>query len=126
VSIPLLIGSILGVFGLAALAYWLGLGGGALGDQAEARRLAEEALPGFEGGEAFVSTDGRSALVLGRTGGAALLKVHGTHPAARRLEPPLRILPLDDGVHVASGELMFGAVTLHLPPDERDRLLTMV
>lgn len=125
-SIPLLIGSILGVIGLAAIAYWLGLGGGAIADAEEARRIAEEALPGFEGGEAFLSADGRAVLVLGRDGAVALLKQHGTQPAARRLERPLDVQPLDDGLRVDSGERMFGSVTLRLAPDERDRLLTLL
>ena len=125
-SIPLLIGSILGVIGLAAIAYWLGLGGGAIADAEEARRIAEDALPGFEGSEAFLSADGRAALVFGRDGDVALLKQHGTQPAARRLDRPFEVQSLDDGLHVDSGEHMCGSVTLRLAPAERDRLLTLL
>ena len=125
-SIPLLIGSILGVIGLAAIAYWLGLGGGTIVDAEEARRIAEDALPGFEGSEAFLSADGRAALVFGRDGDVALLKQHGTQPAARRLDRPFEVQSLDDGLHVDSGEHMFGSVTLRLAPAERDRLLTLL
>ena len=125
-SIPLLIGSILGVIGLAAIAYWLGLGGGAIADAEEARRIAEDALPGFEGSEAFLSADGRAALVFGRDGDVALLKQHGTQPAARRLDRPFEVQSLDDGLRVDSGERMFGSVTLRLVPAERDRLLTLL
>ena len=125
-SIPLLVGSILGVLVLAALASWMGLGGGALGEPEMARRTAEEALPGFEAGEAFVSDDGRAAIVLGRDEGVALVKLHGTQPATRRLERPLAIAPEPDGVRVESGERMFGAVALRLAPEERDRLLTLL
>ena len=125
-STPLLVGSILGVLALAALAYWMGLGGGALGDPDAARRTAEDALPGFDAGEAFVSDDGRAALVLGRDEGVALVKLHGTQPATRFLERPLDMTKLDDGVRIQTGERMFGAVTLRLAPEERDRLLTLL
>lgn len=125
-SIPLLIGSVLGVLGLAAIAYWLKLGGGAIGDGDEARRIAEGALPGFAAGEAFLSDDGQAALVLGHDSDAALLKQHGTQAAARRLERPLRVEALDDGLRIDSGERMFGSVTLRLTREERDRLLTLL
>lgn len=122
-SITLLVASILGVLGLAAAARLLGLGGGTLGDPA---RIAEEALPGFMAQEAVTSVDGRSALVIGQAGDAALLKTHGVHVAARRLERPFRLELVADGVRVSSGERMFGSVTLFLPPEERDRLLTLL
>jgi hypothetical protein len=63
--------------------------------------------------------------VLLEDGEAALLKQHGTQVAARRL-PSVRIEPAEEGVHVESGERMFGDVLLKLPPEERDRLLTLV
>lgn len=122
---PLLAGSVAGVLGLAALAWMLRLGGGAIESAVEAMRVAREDLYDFEPGTAFVSADGRAALVLGPSG-AALLKQHGVHVAARRLEPPLRIERADGGVLVASGERMFGNVALMLPAHERDKLLTMV
>jgi hypothetical protein len=126
VNIPLLIGSVLGVLGLAAAAYWLGLGGGGLTDAAEAGRMAEEALPGFLAGEALLSSDRRAALVLGDAGDVALLKLHGVHVAARRAKRPLRVERLDTGLRVESGERMFGGIALRLPPEERDRLLTLL
>jgi hypothetical protein len=125
-SIALLLGSIFGVLGLAAAAYWLGLGGGGLPDAAEVARIAEEALPGFVAAETVLSGDGRAALVLGQAGDAALLKLHGTHVAARRLAPPIRVERAEPGLRVESGERMFGSVTLRLPPEERDRLLTLL
>lgn len=122
---PLLAGSVAGVLGLALIAWMLGLGGGAIGGEEEAMRIAREDLYDFEAETAFVSTDGRAALVLG-PGGAALLKQHGVHVAARRLEPPLRVEPTGDGARIATGERMYGEVALKLPPAQRDKLLTMV
>jgi hypothetical protein len=125
VSIFLLLGSVLGVLGLAAAAYLLRLGGGEL-PEAEAGRMAEEALPGFVAREAVLSRDGRAALVLGGAGDAALLKLHGVHVAARKIVRPVRVERLEEGLRVESGERMFGDVTLRLPPEDRDRLLTLL
>jgi hypothetical protein len=126
VNIALLLGSVLGVLGLAAAAYVLGLGGGGLPDAAEVSRTAEEALPGFVARETMVSSDGRAALVLGEADDVALLKLHGVHVVVRRVGRPVRIERLDEGLRVESGERMFGSVTLRLPPEERDRLLTLL
>lgn len=124
-SIALLVGSILGVLGLAAAAYWLGLGGGGLTEEEEAKRIAEEALPGFEAGDAILSADGRAAIVLGASGEAALLKLHGVHPAVRRLGS-IAVEKVPGGVRIDSGERMFGSVTLRLSPEDRDKLLTLL
>lgn len=124
-SIFLLLGSVLGVVGLAAAAYLLRLGGGEL-PEAEVGRMAEEALPGFVAGEAVLSRDGRAALVLGAAGDAALLKLHGVHVAARKIVRPVRVERIDEGLRIESGERMFGNVTLRLSPEGRDRLLTLL
>lgn len=124
-SWPLLAGSIAGVLGLAFLAWMLRLGGGAIEGEEEAMRIARENLHDFEPDAAFVSENGGAALVLGR-GEAALLKQHGVHVAARRLEPPFRIQPIEGGAVIATGERMFGDIALKLAPGDRDKLLTMV
>jgi hypothetical protein len=49
-----LAGSIAGVLGLALVARWLGLGGGAIDGEAAALRAAEEAQVGFVSEAAFV------------------------------------------------------------------------
>jgi len=74
---------------------------------------------------AFVSADRRSALVHARDGSWMVLKVHGAQVATRRLKT-LELRPRDDGVTVATGERMFADVSLRLPPEARDKLLTMV
>lgn len=123
-NLVLIGGSLAAVLVLAGIAWGLGLGGGAIGGEEEAMRIAADDLPGFVPERAFVSGDGRAALVLGR-GEAALLKQHGTQVAARRLPSP-DIAPTDGGVRVASGERMFGNVILQLDEDARDKLLTML
>lgn len=124
-NLTLLLGSLAGVLGLAAIAWMMGLGGGGIAGPEEAMRLAEESLGGFTATDAFVSEDGLAALVSGEGADAALLKAHGTQVAARRLSRPLRIAPEESGVAIDSGERMFGPVRLRLAPADRDRLLTM-
>ena len=119
-------GSITGVLVLVLIARWLGLGGGAIGGEAEACQAAEDNQFGFVAETAIVSADGRAALVRGRDGTVLLLKVHGANLAARRLAPPLPLTSVPDGVVVETGERMFGDVRLRLSPEDRDKLLTMV
>lgn len=119
-------GSIAGVIALVLVAWLLRLGGAAIGDEAEAKRAAEDHQYGFVAEEAWVSADGRAALVRGGDGSFVLLKVHGAHVAARRLKPPLRVSRGDDGVVVATGELMFGDVRLRLAAEQRDAVITDV
>ena len=122
----LLGGSLAGVLALALVAWLLGLGGATLADEAQAKRAAEEAHTGFVAEVAFVSSDGKAALVRGADGRFILLKVHGANVAARRLETPLRVVPTDEGATVATGERMFGDVRLALAREDRDKLLTLV
>jgi hypothetical protein len=122
----LLGGSLAGVLALALTAWLLGLGGGAIGSPEEAMAIAEEGLGGFEAEQAIVSSDGRCALVFGGGGRIALIKQHGTQPAARMLGRPLRIEEVEGGFRVDSGERRFGAVRLLVSGDDRDKLLTMV
>ncbi|WP_114952078.1 hypothetical protein [Sphingosinicella terrae] len=121
----LLAGSLGGVLALAGIAWLLGLGGAEIGDADEARRHAEEALAGFTAAEAFVSADRRAALVLGAENAAALVKVHGAQIAVRRLDR-LAVEPVQGGVRIGSGDRLFGDLALALPPEARDRLLTLV
>ena len=119
-------GSLVAVLALALVARLLGLGGGAIGSAEEAMAIAEEALGGFQAEAAIVSGDGAAALVLGPAGDLALIKQHGTQPAARRLARPLRVEEVEGGVRIDSGERRFGAVRLTLNPGDRDKLLKLV
>jgi len=119
-------GSIAGVLALVGVAWLLRLGGTAIAGEAAAKREAEAQQPGFTAAQAFVSTDGKAALVRGADGRFILLKVHGAHLAARKLDGPLRLKPASDAVTIATGERMFGDVRLRLSPEDRDKLLTLV
>ena len=123
---PLLAGSLAGVLALAAIAWLMGLGGGSIGDAGEAMRAAESACSGFRAECAFVSRDGRAALVGGADGDLVLLKVHGVHVAGRRLARPVAVETSADGIAIATGERMVGRGRLVLEPEDRDKLLTLV
>lgn len=107
----LFLGSLGAVLALAAIAWALGLGGGEIESEAEAMRVAEDALPGFEPVRAQLGTDRKAALVHGRDGSVALLKLHGAQIAARRLAA-YAATPTSEGLLVASGERRFGSVLL--------------
>jgi hypothetical protein len=106
-----LVGSVIAILALAGFARMLKLGESKIKNEDDARRFAEEALAGFEGGHALVSGDGGAALVAGR-GAIAVLKRHGAQVAVRRLVPPLRVYEAVEGATVQTGERLFGAVTL--------------
>lgn len=106
-----LVGSVVAIFALAWVARMLKLGQSRIASEDDARRFAEEALVGFEGGRALVSGDGGAALVAGR-GAIAVLKRHGAKVAVRRLVPPLRIYEAVEGATVQTGEKLFGPVVL--------------
>src|SRR4051794_35098583 len=121
-NLPLLIGSVVGVLVLAWAAWMLGLGGAAIADEAETPRLAQASDVAFAADRAWVSTDNKAALVRATDGSWLLLKVHGAQVAARRLRT-LDLQATDDGVTVATGERMFGDLSLQLTPEQRGALL---
>lgn len=104
--------SLAAILGLAGIARLLKLGESRVADEATARRFAEEALVGFQSTAALVSPTGNAAIVAGN-GALALIKRHGAQVAVRRLIPPLVLREAVEGVTIASGERMFGDVTLH-------------
>ncbi len=106
-------GSIGAILVMVLVAWALGLGrGAAIASAAEARETAEGMISGFDGGEALVGSDGRAALVHGKAGDAALLKMHGARVAARHLRLPLTTVSTPDGLRIDSGDKRFGAVLL--------------
>lgn len=106
-----LVGSVVAILALAGVARMLKLGQSRIANEDDARRFAEEALVGFEGGRALVSGDGGAALVAG-SGAIAVLKRHGAQVAVRRLVPPLRVGEAIEGATVETGERLFGPVVL--------------
>ncbi|WP_346775573.1 hypothetical protein [Sphingomonas sp. G-3-2-10] len=103
-------GSLVAILLLALAAKLLRLGGGRIAGEDEAMRAAEDILSGFDAVRAVVASDGQAAIVHGRDGGIALLKVHGARVAGRRLPAPVDAIATGDGLRVASGEARFGTV----------------
>ncbi len=101
--------SLAAILGLALAAHLLRLGGGSIADAEEAMREAEGQLPGFEAAHAQLGSDGRAAIVHGRDGSVALLKLHGSQVAARRV-PADAVRATDAGLLVTTGERRFGDV----------------
>lgn len=102
-------GSLAAILLLALAARLLRLGGGRIAGEADAMTAAEEILSGFEAVRAAVGSDGQAALVRGRDGSVAVLKMHGARIAARRL-PSLDADPLPEGLRVRTGDARFGTV----------------
>jgi hypothetical protein len=112
------VGSLVAILGLAALAWKLGLGGDVrLRDAETARRLADEALCGFEPVEVALDRAGIGALLRDRQGRVMLLRRHGAAWAARLLDSHVHARLDRQFLTVATTEKTFGAVTLDLGSD---------
>lgn len=110
-----IIGSLVAILLLAWLAQRLGLGGDArIRGEEEARRLADEALCGFEPVEIALDKAGMGALCRDGAGRVLLLRRHGSHFAARLLDSHAHAR-LDRGLlTLATGDRRFGGVTFDL------------
>lgn len=107
------LGSLVAILLMTLAAWGLGLGrDAAIASPEEARKAAEEMIPGFDAGEALLGSDGRAALVHGKAGDLALLKLHGARVAARHLRMPLASEATPEGLRIDSGDKRFGAVLL--------------
>ena len=104
-------GSIAAILFLAGMAWVLGLGRAEIADEAQAMQAAEDALSGFEAERAVVSADRRSAMVHGKDGSVAALKLHGAAIAARRIDAA-QVSETDGGWVLDSGERRFGRITV--------------
>ena len=108
-------GSLAAILVLAWFARRLGLGGDPrLRDPEEARRLAEEALCGFEATDVAVDRAGIGALLRDRDGRVMLLRRHGARWAARLLDGHEGVRLDRTFLTVATAERSFGAITLDL------------
>lgn len=107
--------SLLAILGLAWLARRLDLGTDVrIGDEAEARRLAAEALCGFDAEDLALDRAGIGALLRDHHGRIMLLKRHGAHFAARLLDSHAHARLDRNFLTIGSGESTFGQVTLDL------------
>ena len=108
-------GSLAAILLLAWLARWLGLGGDLrLRDPDEARRLAGEALCGFEAQEVALDRAGIGALLRDSAGRIMLLRRHGVHWVARLLDSHAGVRLDRSFITIATGDRTFGAITLDL------------
>lgn len=108
-------GSLLAILLLAWLARWLGLGGDPrLRDPDEARRLAGEALCGFEAQDLVLDRAGIGALLRDSAGRVLLLRRHGVHWVARLLDSHAGVRLDRSFMTIATGDRTFGAITLDL------------
>ena len=108
-------GSLAAILLLAWLARRLGLGGDPrLRDPEEARRLASEALCGFEAHELVLDRAGIGALLRDPTGRIMLLRRHGVHWVARLLDSHAGVRLDRSFMTIATSDRTFGAITLDL------------
>ena len=108
-------GSLAAILLLAWLARRLGLGGDPrLRDPEEARRLAGEALCGFEARDLVLDRAGIGALLRDSAGRVMLLRRHGVHWVARLLDSHAGVRLDRSFMTIATGDKTFGAITLDL------------
>ncbi|MCA1661050.1 MAG: hypothetical protein LC648_02325 [Novosphingobium sp.] len=108
-------GSLVAVLLLAWLARRLGLGGDVrLRDADEARRLADDALCGFEAEDVALDRAGIGALLRDRGGRIMLLRRHGARWVARLLDGHDGVRLDRQFLTVSTRERGFGAFTLDL------------
>ena len=108
-------GSLAAILLLAWLARRLGLGGDPrLRDPEDARRLAGEALCGFEARDVVLDRAGIGALLRDPAGRVMLLRRHGARWVARLLDSHAGVRLDRSFMTIATGERTFGAITLDL------------
>ncbi|MBX7482387.1 hypothetical protein K3174_07575 [Qipengyuania sp. 6D47A] len=109
------LGSLMAIFALAGIAFWLKLGPAPrLVDEDAARTAAAEAVSGFEAVAVGLDRDGRGALLRDGAGRVLLLRAHGVHFAGRVLSPASRAQRDGDTLLVDTAEKRYGAARLVL------------
>lgn len=108
-------GSVLGVLLLGWICWKLGLGADVrIGSEEEARRLASEALCGFEATDLALDRAGIGALLRDSQGRVMLLRRHGAMFASRLLDSHAFARLDRNFLTIGTGEETFGKVTLDL------------
>lgn len=108
-------GSVVAVLLLALICRKLGLGGDVrIRSEAEARRLADEAVCGFDAVDLALDRAGIGALLRDAKGRVLLLRRHGAHFAARLLDSHAFTRLDRNFLTIGTGESTFGSVTLDL------------
>ena len=108
-------GSIAAILLLAWTAKRMGLGGDIrIRDEDHARRLADEAICGFEPTEIVIDRAGIGALMKDADGRHLLIRRHGAQFAGRLLDGHSDSRLHADFLTIGTGEKSFGKVTLNL------------
>ena len=108
-------GSILAILLLAWTAKRMGLGGDIrIRDENHARRLAEEAICGFEPTDIVLDRAGIGALMKDAAGRHLLIRRHGAQFAGRLLDGHSDSRLDQNFLTIGTGEKAFGKVTLNL------------
>lgn len=112
-----LAGSLVAILLVFLLTRWLGLGGDVrIRDEDTARRLADEAVCGFDPVDVALDRAGIGALLRDGQGRVLLLRRHGAHFAARLVDDPAGVRLDRNFLTIATGDRWFGKVTLDLGP----------
>ena len=112
-----LAGSLVAILLVFLLTRWLGLGGDVrIRDEDTARRLADEAVCGFDPVDVVLDRAGIGALLRDGQGRVLLLRRHGAHFAARLIDDPAGVRLDRNFLTIATGDRWFGKVTLDLGP----------
>lgn len=107
--------SLAAILVLAWFARWLGLGHDVrIRDEDAIRRLAGEAVCGFDAIDLAVDRAGIGALLRDSQGRVMLLRRHGAHYAARLLDSHAFARLDRNFLTIGTGEKTFGSVTLDL------------
>ena len=111
-------GSLIAILLLAWLASKLSLGGDErIRGEDHARRLADEAVSGFDPVDIAIDRAGVGALLRDADGRVLMLKRHGTHFAGRLIETRPEARLDQELLTINADDKPFGAVTLHLGAD---------
>lgn len=107
--------SLVSILFLAWFARWLNLGGDVrIRDLDHTRRLANEAIEGFEPVDIALDRAGIGALLRDAQGRQMLLRRHGVAWVARLLDDRTEARLDRDFLIIGTGEQAFGTITLHL------------
>lgn len=108
-------GSIVAILLLAWTAKRMGLGGDIrIRDENHARRLAEEAICGFEPTDIVLDRAGMGALMKDASGRHLLIRRHGAQFAGRLLDGHSELRLDQNFLTIGTDEKAFGKVTLNL------------
>ncbi len=110
-------GSLVAVLFLAGMSRWLQLGGDLrIRTEGDARRLADEAICGFDPVDLALDRAGIGALLRDGAGRVLLIRRHGGRFAARLLDSHAGVRLDRNFLTVETSDPHFGAVTLDLGP----------